>query len=248
MTDKSACVPNKINATLRTEENEESIPMFNLEARMARFFISKVSIFAIPLILTACAGADFSYRAPINKTIENEIILDKPFEYIWDGYVAELSKSFFVINNIEKSSRLINVSFSANTPSKYVDCGITTLVSKHPARGEETFVYSVADDSQMWAGVKGTNHIVNRRRNTSLDGRINIFIAPERGGTLVRVNARYVMNFQIQETGVTYAYNNSYNNKLSFSSNEPATDNEVTCRSTGALEAELIRIARVAGS
>ena len=207
-------------------------------------------IFVTSLILTACAGATFNYRAPINinETIENEIFLDKPFEYVWDGYVAERSKSFFVINNISKSSRIINVSFSANTPSKYVDCGVRTVVSKHPARGEETFVYSVADDSQTWVGVDGTNHIINRNRNTSLDGRINIYIAPKGDGAFVRVNALYVMSSQTQETGVTFVYNNVINNELSFSSNEPATGSGVTCRSTGNLEAELIRIARVAGS
>lgn len=201
------------------------------------------------LSLGACATAQVNYSAPAGvAAADNEIIVSKPFSQVWDRLVAELSKSFFVINNIEKDSRIINVSFSSSKPTRYVDCGTTTVTSSHPARGEQTWTYAVADDSAVWVGIDGTNHIMDRARDTNLEGRVNIFLAPEgSGSTLVRVNAKYALSVTVRETGVTAPYNNVHSATMSFSTNEPTTDYNTTCTSKGVLESELIEMARRAG-
>lgn len=65
--------------------------------------------------------------------------------------MKQLAKSFFVVNNIEKESRLINVSFSTETPEKYINCGRTTRTFK---LGDEvlTTSYDVAADSSYKFG------------------------------------------------------------------------------------------------
>src|SRR3972149_6139198 len=55
--------------------------------------------------------------------VSNEIVVSRPQSEVWDILVKELSKSFYVINNIDKESRIIKVSFSSNNPSEYIDCG-----------------------------------------------------------------------------------------------------------------------------
>ncbi len=92
------------------------------------------------LVLGACATSGASYRQPATYNIETERMLDTPFADVWDMYVAKLSESFFVINNISKDSRLINVSFSVDRPSEFVDCGHATRTSSHPATGKQTLL------------------------------------------------------------------------------------------------------------
>ena len=110
------------------------------------------AIFVQPLsiITIGCATpgtSTFDYTPPQKPTkIQNETIVSKPFETVWDSFVRELAKSFYVINNIDKQSRIINVSFSTDTPETYVDCGITTHTY---SRGDErqTYKYNLASAS-----------------------------------------------------------------------------------------------------
>ena len=197
--------------------------------------------------LAACASSKFDYFEPNQPNqFSTETTISKDFNSVWDGYVASLSESFFVINNISKESRLINVSFSANSPQEYINCGRTKLTSNHPAKGTETFNYEVAADSNTWYGVDGTNHIVERKRDTSLNGRANIYIAPKDDGTtLVRANARYVLDISVVENGLTLYHHTSNNSSISFSTKETGTSSDgVKCYSKGKLEQDLLEIAR----
>lgn len=148
-------------------------------------------------VLGGCASSTQSYSAATSHVVENEKILNIPFSKAWDQYVAELTKSFFVINNIDKESRIINVSFSVNKPSEFIDCGVTTRTAAHPSIGTQTFTYPTADDSTYLAGVDGTNELWNVQRNTNLEGRANIYMAPQGNNTLLRVNARYVWSVDV---------------------------------------------------
>ena len=83
----------------------------------------------IIISLLGCATyptSSYVYMPPNEVKYDNEAFVDKPFGVVWDELVEQLSKSFYVINNIEKASRIINVSFSTDTPEEYVDCGIST--------------------------------------------------------------------------------------------------------------------------
>jgi len=66
-----------------------------------------------------------TYLKPTISEVKNEIDVTKSYAQVWDVLVKQLSKSFYVINNIDKESRIINVSFSTNSPAEYIDCGRT---------------------------------------------------------------------------------------------------------------------------
>src|SRR6266446_73629 len=101
-------------------------------------------------LITGCATPGTShlgYAPPENSAkIRNEVVVSKPFDSVWDSFVRNLAKSFYVINNIDKQSRIINVSFATDTPETYADCGISTRTY---SRGDEnhTYKYNVASAS-----------------------------------------------------------------------------------------------------
>ena len=190
-------------------------------------------------VLTGCVSNTFSYTNPHNYEVQTEKLVPIAFDRFWDAYVAELSKTFFVINNIEKESRIINVSFSSNTPSEYVDCGYTDRTFNHLNTGKRSFNYKVADSSSYLYGVEGTDLYWTVNRNTLLDGRINIFMAPKEKQTLLRVNTRYIWSVDVSSTY-------PYKEKIIFSSGQPGRGKQegqhpgIQCHSKGSLERALL--------
>jgi len=57
--------------------------------------------------LAACASLDVSatYQPPSQKPIPSSATVDKPFDQAWDGFIRQISQSFFVVNNLSKNSK-----------------------------------------------------------------------------------------------------------------------------------------------
>jgi hypothetical protein len=179
--------------------------------------------------------------------------------------VANISASFFVINNIDKESRIINLSFSADDPEDYIDCGITERTSE--LNGEvKHFSYQVAGDShyQMaanWGAYQNLGALADVQRDLSLEGRINIYAAPKGPeATRIAVNARYILTGKTSGRVVGYnafgqvaqtsaipeqSTSISFNTSTSGSANwgTPAEPLEVKCISNGTLEKRLLGMA-----
>src|SRR4030095_14702085 len=159
-------------------------------------FRTKPTVIALyAAMITGCATpgtSNLSYAPPQTSTkIQNEVIVSKPFEAVWDSFVRELAKRFYVINNIDKQSRIINVSFSTDTAEAYIDCGIVTRTY---SRGDErqTYKYHLASASTYKIATStGINNQLPQTgvlsRRTSLEGRVNIYVAPEDQNTRVSV-------------------------------------------------------------
>lgn len=208
---------------------------------MANFLTWRLSsLLLMSSLIAGCAGSSLSYTPPSDHEVVTEKVISAPFEITWDRYVAELSKSFFVINNISKDSRIINVSFSTDKPSRYIDCGTSFRTSKHPRTGEEQFRYAVADGSTYNAGQNGTNVLWTFNRDTNLEGRINIYMAPEGAQTLIRVNSKYIWTVRINGTSNLGQPSQPSSDTIDFSSTSPGGDEELQCRSNGSLEAQLL--------
>jgi hypothetical protein len=232
-----------------------------------RFWVRLIAIALSAAVAAGCATpgtSNIGYLPPENPTkMSNEVVVDKPFESVWDALVRDLAKSFYVINNIEKQSRLINVSFSTDAPETYVDCGTTTRTY---ARGDEnqTYKYNVASSFTYKVAARTGNLnqfpvTRNISRRTVLEGRANIYVAPEGQGTRVSVNARYILSVNTQ--GV-YTVENVYGTPIergalpqrtftaTFNTNQPTTVDwgtpgqpmQVTCHSRGRLEHDILQL------
>lgn len=192
----------------------------------------------LPLgLLSGCATSTMNYTPPTARPIVNSKTVPQPFDAVWDRLVRQLSGDFFVINNIDKNSRLINVSFSSQKPSEYVDCGFSSRVFKN-ARGETASSYNTSDSSAfVTTSPQGLAFTV--RRVSRLDGRINIYVAPEEGGTLISVNTKYVVNMQVTGTSIEGRPLGSQNHIWDFSTKQ-AQKGEVECIANGEIERKIL--------
>jgi hypothetical protein len=224
-----------------------------------------LAIFVIGLAGCATQGkSDFTYTKHEPKRTTNEIQINQPYSQVWDKLVRDLSKSFYVINNIDKESRIINLSFSTQSPTDYVDCGET---HRTYTQGEkiDNYDYNVAESSEFKVASKTQQHpsfsyyaIV--KHNTSLEGRANIYLAPlesDKTQTTVAVNSRYILTIDV--TGDAFAQHVNGNvfsqgtiphqrpTIYSFNTNKPIEQNAgegviVTCSSNGKLEHDVLQI------
>ncbi len=182
-----------------------------------------------------------NHQSAITKTIE------KPRDAVWADSVPALGKDFFVINNLDKASGLINVSYSGD-PHDYVDCGhINASFENLSGRRDYSFDGSVKDTTYA---LYKYPILVNFRRQMNLDGRVNIiFEAVGPTETRVTVNARYVVQRQLNaraSNGQTGAQADS----VAFSSRGHAAFSEAgggstartECVPTGKLEQEILSL------
>lgn len=219
------------------------------------------------LLIHGCATQgkntlDYQKNPPI--TVANEIVVKDSYSAVWDKLVKELSKSYYVINNIDKESRIINMSFSSTSPSKYIDCG-TTVRTYTQSDKTEKFAYEVASSSTYKMATPRQPdpkfyYYSIIKRTTNLEGRSNIYLAPDEGDkskTRVAVNTRYILS--ITNSGNVFVENlagrviNSAPisaeppHTIAFNTNKPNLDesgssDSVTCFGKGHLETEILKL------
>lgn len=158
------------------------------------------SLFVLTISVASCATPGTSgrqYRVPIGaELVTNEAVVRLPFSDTWDLLIGQLAKSFFVINNVDKASRIINVSFSTDKPEEYIDCGTSERTFQY-ANESQTYTYPVAGSNSFkaagkWGAYGNLPSIAYLDRKTSLEGRINVYVAPKDNDTVVTVNTRYI--------------------------------------------------------
>lgn len=195
--------------------------------------------------------------------VKNETVVSKPYSQVWDALVKELSKSFFVINNIDKESRIINLSFSSSSPANYVDCGKSHRTYKE-GENVETFDYEVASSSQYKVATKqqpdpNFSYYQIIRREVNLEGRSNIYIAPDdknSNNTNVTVNTRYILTIKTRGEQLAKHWNGSIfplgaiqedTNNITFNTNQIGQIDiggselgKLSCYSKGILEKEIL--------
>ena len=216
------------------------------------------------LVLSGCATqgiSSSSYTDGTKTKITNETTVDGTYSAVWDTLVRDLAKSFYVINNIDKESRIINVSFNSTDADEYVDCGRSERTF---AEGDkvERYNYAVAAKSTFKVAAPRQEHPAFANyavffREPILEGRANIYIAPVSGDpnrTTITVNTRYVLNIRVKgeafakhisggiqsrgrvpEDTYTYTFNTG-----TSASKDGGNGVTVTCFSKGKLEAEVL--------
>lgn len=203
-----------------------------LIARTSMMLVSSLTI----VVLAGCATAPkMSYTPPTPAQHSNSIVMPYGYDAAWKKLVAAASQTFYSIENYEKDSGLMTLSFGSTDISGLVDCGV------------------------MATNGKAENYI-SRSQNTGdstikLNGKMNLLVQPvSERSTRVTVNARYILNIHSQGnvynawTGQNQYY--SSNNTWSFDSNSPGTitvqnpaqgiSPRRTCQATGKAENDVI--------
>ena len=202
------------------------------------------------LALAACATSDIQHTNPGHYSTEYNVILKENFDAVWLRLVKNLASDFFVINNIEKDSHIINVSFSSSTPSEFIDCGKSTRTFSN-LRGTQNVIYNTADSTNFTV-TSSTNLVYYASRKTYLEGRSNIYVAPNQNGTEINVNTKYVLSIKIRLTDVrgrpagTTEYNYDFTTKrpLDQMASFKGSLRKMKCVTNGKLEKLILDYAR----
>jgi hypothetical protein len=199
----------------------------------------------LTLVVAGCAGKLDYIRPTADPRVENSKIIEKPRDVVWNSAVPALGKQFFVINNLDKSSGFINLSYMGD-PEAYVDCGRVLSYVKN-ARGERTYDFPGAKAEQTYELMNEAGLFFIQRK-MSLEGRINlVFEETDPNRTRVSANTRYVVSRSLLVQGASGG-SQSGNDSISFNSGSgasfPATrDGRATeCVSTGKLERDILSL------
>ena len=186
------------------------------------------------------------YTPPLEVRESATVILRDPFEAAWTKSVRALGESFFVINNIVKDSKFINLSYSGD-PEKYVDCGHVAINVKEGI-GTTTYQFPGARRSVQFKLARAfSTSVVNRQMY--LESRINIlFEELDKNETGLKVVVRYIVTRTGTETVIDHINNRTSTlplPPLSFSFTTGGSDSapgetNLTCRATGEMERALV--------
>jgi len=138
---------------------------------------SAIILFLATLILASCAVAPTTYTPPSDASVaasKYTVILDKSFNEAWAALISHAASSFFAIDQFEKDSGLMTLSFGSSNPAQFVDCGYWNVQNG----------YSGNYASYM-----------HRTFDATLSGKMNILVNEIDDHTSeVRVNARYILS------------------------------------------------------
>jgi hypothetical protein len=177
-------------------------------------------LIVICTILMSCTSSSYNYTPPSPMPqIENNVVVKAPKDIVWKNIIKGIAERFFVINNIDKASGLVNISYSGD-PEKYVDGGVLNYEFSN-LRGERKYSFPATQKfAQYELNYDGSLCVMTRRME--LEGRMNILISEIDSSTSsVSVNTRYVLTMKI--TGYVLGSNDNlspYQQTISFNTNQ----------------------------
>lgn len=156
--------------------------------------MSHASTFA-PLALLAVVSAScankINYTPPAADAPAppNVLVVTAPFDEVWSGLIERVGSQFFAIDNFEKESGLLTLSFTASPMSSVVDGGhIEVNYDNSFAAGMGNYRPTVLKFNGPY-----TTYIEQYHR-AQLNGRVNLVVrSVDASTTKVTVNTRYAI-------------------------------------------------------
>lgn len=129
---------------------------------------------------------------------DNSRVFTATLDAVWESAIKSLSKDFFVLDNIEKQSGIITLSYALDNPEPYIDCGIMTISNKGGFSNTGSISYPYAQKYTELFVADGTPHPKPAIRRTKLSGKINIvFSKIGQNNIEVTVNTRYILDIML---------------------------------------------------
>lgn len=197
------------------------------------------TLIALSILPALASCTSVSYTPPSQApALANDLVVYRSYDETWDALVAHATQTFFAIDNFERATGLMTLSYGSSEPSRFVDCGIITVSN---SQGQYSGPYV---------------DYVTRFNDGSVTGRMNLLVQRVTDyETRVRVTARYILekptSFQtvpgfwgpqnITIPGGTFAFDSNGSSTVEV---YDATEGEYqprTCRATGVAENEIIR-------
>lgn len=187
------------------------------------------------------------------RTAAVETMVKTDFDATWNELVSELGGRDYEINALVPQDRTIRVLVRSQTPSQYVDCGEINVSSKHAVFGDRNYNFLAANSVRYLVVDESADELVDVERRTSLNALANVQLTATDQGTMVRVDALYVLKFRTREFGNNVDTRKS-DEVLNFDSAGQASTTEdirqgatsksvnVECRANGALERKIVAV------
>ena len=185
--------------------------------------------------LGACIQGGANYQAPETSTrFANSKTVDQTKSQVWSNLIPKIGKEFFVINNLDKESGLVNISYSGD-PSRFVDCG-TVQHTVTNLQGTRNYSFPGASPSETYETTQN-GMLFRVSRQMALDGRMNLIIEElSPGQTQVSANTRYVLTKDFRVWDVQNRMH-SDSETINFNGGSVGTFSSGTqCKSTGEFE------------
>lgn len=202
------------------------------------------------LMIVGCAAkTDVAYTQPKPQNEKNTRVYNGNIERVWDATISAVGESFFVIDNIERDSKIITLSFSVQDPNEYIDCGTLTVTNSGGMSGKGATSIQGAQATATYLVSDGSPHPKPALRTTALSGKANIILSKEgANSTKVKVMSRYVLlvNFESSrwvEVGFGgYSQPIQSSQTVSFSTGETGvgTKGQLQCTSRNTLEEAIL--------
>lgn len=213
---------------------------------MSRVALILSLLLFICVSLFGCAGELKYTRPTLTQEIKNSVTVKKSKEQVWKELIPKIGKNFFVINNLDKDSGIINISYSGD-PQRYIDCGEIYSYVKN-ARGERTYQFPASKGYQEYEAME--NGILSfAKRKMELEGRMNLIVEElEPNLTQVTANTRYVLTRTIDgyNAGYQHLFHNS--DTLSFNTGQQNSypplgkHSGTVCQCNGRFEKEVLSL------
>jgi hypothetical protein len=216
-------------------------------------YVAAVAAFGLAGCSLMPPAAEFSYSPPgVIVAAPNAKVLPAPRDAVWSAAVPAVGKQFYVINNLDRVSGLMNLSFSGS-PSEYIDCGIASGSVTGPGlagvNDKTAFWFAAASSQERYVTYSPNDGRVDVDRKLSLDGRVNlIFEDVTPASTRVTANVRYTVTRTLSIRPLGVSYPQTVTHTIGFNSGGgdafPATfdGNAIRCVPTGKLEQHILSL------
>jgi len=196
-------------------------------------------ILVVMMVMVSLVGCStLHYKTPTGNPegYDKKIVIDKSKSEVWDALLIGLSDKFFAVNNIEKDSGFVNVSFYSNNACAYVNCGYY-----EKWENDSKNIMNVCDCDPKMKFYSGMWRFDTC--STTIEGRINILVQ-ELGNdkSSLSVNIR---NIVIHRANLWNTWDGRYryiNDTVVFDSKQVGHGQSISCYSTGSLEDEILGI------
>jgi len=156
-------------------------------------FLSGMTVLVVSAFLMGCATTSATYDRPTHKDDSSNYVLtlNKDFETVWKELVSYSASNFFKIDNYEKDSGLITLSFGASNPSEFVTGGKWHYNQNVPLNPGNNYSFD------------GEYVDFLMENGGTFTGRMNLVVQGNSGNnTTIKINARYVVMSDSRDTWV----------------------------------------------
>ena len=194
-------------------------------------------------------GSIETEAAPRTAAVETVVLTD--YATSWDILTRALDEGDFEINATIRENSTIRVLLQSTIPSTWVDCGSVNVESKHKIFGDRNYKFLAANSVRYMVADEKVNELIDVERRSSLNALATVKLEPRDQGTLVSVDALYVMKFRTREFGSNFSpraldvslnFDSASEASMTEEIREGATMKqvEISCRPTGELERRIV--------